>query len=175
MYKRQVREFCEAARKIQEKYNFKINFSLAGPIDYESPGYLTKEQIAEMCLSNKVEFIGNRSDLKDILAESHIFILPSYYAEGIPKVLLEAAASGCAVITTEHPGCRDAIIPGKTGMLIPPRDISSLINALVNMVSDRDLIESMGKAGRLMAEQKFCVSKVIENHYALYQTFNKDK
>ena len=170
-----VREFCEAARKIQEKYNFKINFSLAGPIDYESPGYLTKEQIAEMCLSNKVEFIGNRSDLKDILAESHIFILPSYYAEGIPKVLLEAAASGCAVITTEHPGCRDAIIPGKTGMLIPPRDISSLINALVNMVSDRDLIESMGKAGRLMAEQKFCVSKVIENHYALYQTFNKDK
>ena len=128
-----------------------------------------------MCLSNKVEFIGNRSDLKDILAESHIFILPSYYAEGIPKVLLEAAASGCAVITTEHPGCRDAIIPRKTGMLIPPRDVSSLINTLVNMVSDRDLIESMGKAGRLMAEQKFCVSKVIENHYALYQTFNKDK
>ncbi len=170
-----VREFCEAASKIQEKYNFNISFSLAGPIDLDSPRSLTTEQIAEMCSSKKVQFLGNRSDLKEILAESHIFILPSYYAEGIPKVLLEAAASGCAVITTEHPGCRDAIIPGKTGMLIPPRDISSLINALVNMVSDRDLIESMGKAGRLMAEQKFCVSKVIENHYALYQTFNKDK
>ena len=170
-----VIEFCEAARKIQEKYNFNISFSLAGPIDLDSPGSLTKEQIAEMCSSKKVEFLGNRSDLKDILAESHIFILPSYYAEGIPKVLLEAAASGCAVITTEHPGCRDAIIPGKTGMLIAPRDISSLISALVKMASDRDLIESMGKAGRLMAEQKFCVSKVIDNHYSLYKTFNKYK
>lgn len=170
-----VREFCEAARKIQEKYNFNISFSLAGPIDLDSPGHLTKEQIEEMCSSNKVKFLGNRSDLRDILAESHIFILPSYYAEGIPKVLLEAAASGCAVITTDHPGCRDAIIPGKTGMLIYPRDISSLTSVLINMVSDRDLIESMGKAGRLMAEQKFCVSKVIDNHYSLYKTFNKDK
>ena len=169
-----VKEFCVAARKIQEKYNFNINFSLAGPTDIDSPGSLTKEQIVEMCSSEKVEFLGNRSDLKDILAESHIFILPSYYAEGIPKVLLEAAASGCAVITTEHPGCRDAIIPGKTGMLVAPRDTTSLISAVVNMVSDRDLIESMGKAGRLMAEQKFCVSKVIDIHYSLYQTFRKD-
>lgn len=170
-----VSEFCEAARIIQEKYNFNIKFSLAGPIDLDSPGFLTKEKIVEMCSSKKVEFLGNRSDLKDILADSHIFILPSYYAEGVPKVLLEAAASGCAVITTNHPGCRDAIIPEKTGVLIAPRDISSLMSAIVSMVSNRVLIESMGKAGRLMAEQKFCISRVINNHYSLYKTLNKDK
>ena len=169
-----VREFCLAAGKIQEEYDSNISFSLAGPIDLDSPGSLTEEQIITMCSSEKVYFLGNRSDLKDILAESHIFILPSYYAEGIPKVLLEAAASGCAVITTEHPGCRDAIIPGKTGILVSPRNISSLMSAIVYLISNRDLLESMGKAGRLMAEQKFSVTKVIDIHYSIYQTLTKN-
>ena len=108
------------------------------------------------------------------MAKTHIFVLPSYYAEGIPKVLLEAAASGCAVITTEHPGCRDAIVPGETGMLVAPKDIPSLINTLASLISNRDLIESMGKAGRQLAMQRFCITKVIDIHYSLYHTFRKD-
>ena len=169
-----VREFCAAAGVIQEKYDFNVSFSLAGPIDSDSPGFLTEEQVIEICKSAKVQFLGNRNDLQDILAKTHIFVLPTYYAEGIPKVLLEAAASGCAVITTEHPGCRDAIVPGETGMLVAPKDTPSLINTLASLLSDRDLMDSMGKAGRQLAEQRFCVTKVVDIHYSLYHTFRKD-
>ena len=169
-----VREFCAAAGAIQEKYDFNVSFSLAGTIDSDSPGSLTDEQVIEICTSAKVQFLGNRRDLQEILAMTHIFILPSYYAEGVPKVLLEAAASGCAVITTEHPGCRDAIVPGETGMLVVPKDVPSLINTLASLLSDQDLIESMGKAGRQLAVQRFSVTKVVNIHYSLYQIFRKD-
>lgn len=169
-----VREFCFAAGVIKKKYDFNVKFSLAGPVDADSPRSLTEEQVIEMCESNKVQFLGNRSDLPDILAKTHIFVLPSYYAEGIPKVLLEAAASGCAVITTDHPGCRDAIIPGLTGMLVTPKDATGLENALSCILEDRELMESMGRAGQELAEKRFCVTRVIEIHYSLYHTFKNN-
>lgn len=165
-----VREFCFAAGVIKKKYNFNVNFSLAGPVDSDSPSALTEEQVIEMCAANKVQFLGNRSDLPDLLANTHIFVLPSYYAEGIPKVLLEAAASGCAVITTDHPGCRDAIIPGVTGMLVTPKDPTVLEHALSCILEDRELMESMGRAGQELAEKRFCVTSVIDIHYSLYHT-----
>lgn len=166
-----VREFCVAAGVIQEKCDVNVNFSLAGSCDSDSPSFLAEEQIIEMCESNKVQYLGSRGDLKDILAKTDIFVLPSYYAEGIPKVLLEAAACGCAVITTDHPGCRDAIVSGETGMLVSPKDSTALANTLSCLLSDRDLIESMGKAGRQLAVQRFCVTKVIDLHYSLYHVF----
>lgn len=169
-----VREFCVAAGVIQRKYDFNVNFSLAGPIDSDSPGFLAEDQIIEMCESNKVQFLGSRSDLKDILAKTDIFVLPSYYAEGIPKVLLEAASCGCAVITTDHPGCRDAIVSGETGMLFAPKDSTALVDTLSCLLSNRNLIESMGKAGRQLAVQRFCVTKVIDIHYSLYHAFVKN-
>jgi len=168
-----VREFCAAAGVIQTKYDFHVNFSLAGPVDFDSPDFLDEDEIVEMCESNKVQFLGSRSDLKDLLAKTDIFVLPSYYAEGIPKVLLEAAACGCAVITTDHPGCRDAIVSGETGMLVPPKDSTALENTLSYLLSDRGLIKSMGKSGRQLAVQKFCITKVIDIHYSLYQAFVK--
>ena len=168
-----VREFCVAAGVIQENCDVNANFSLAGSCDSDSPSFLAEEQIIEMCESNKVQYLGSRGDLKDILAKTDIFVLPSYYAEGIPKVLLEAAACGCAVITTDHPGCRDAIVSGETGMLVSPKDSTALANTLSCLLSDRDLIESMGKAGRQVAVQRFCVTKVIDLHCSLYHAFAK--
>lgn len=166
-----VREFCVAAGIVQKKYDFNVKFSLAGPCDSDSPSSLAECEIIELCESNKVEYLGSRDDLKDILAKTDIFVLPSYYAEGIPKVLLEAAGCGCAVITTDHPGCRDAIVSGETGMLVFPKDSTALANTLSCLLSDRDLIESMGKAGRQLAVQRFCVTKVIDIHYSLYRIF----
>lgn len=165
-----VREFCVAAGAISEKYDFNVNFSLAGPVDSESPSSLSEDQVVEICEANKVQFLGNKSDLKDILAATDIFVLPSYYAEGVPKVLLEAAACGCAVITTDHPGCRDAIVSGVTGMLVPTKDSTALENVLRSLLSDRELVASMGQAGRAIAEQRYCVSKVIDIHYSVYNS-----
>ena len=155
--------------------NFQAKFHLAGQIDPDSPGAYTLEQVIEMCESNNVQFLGNRKDLPFVLSETHIFVLPSYYAEGIPKVLLEAAASSCAVITTDHPGCRDAILQGETGLAIKPRDVSSLISALEQLLSNLDLVKSMGRAGKDLAEERFSIDKVIDVHYNLYNTLLKEK
>ena len=163
-----VKEFCDAAGTIQQNYDHKTNFSLAGPVDAHSPGFLSEDKITKLCESNKVKFLGNRDDLKNILSETDLFVLPSYYGEGIPKVLIEAAASGCAIITTDHPGCRDAVVPGETGLLVAPKDSVALENALNLLLSDLDLIKSMGKAGRQLALKRFCVTKVIDIHYSLY-------
>ena len=173
LYDKGVMEFCAAADAIKRKSKLDVAFYLAGPIDSQSPGALSEVQVVDMCESNNVQFLGNRTDLQDVLAETHIFVLPSYYAEGVPKVLLEAAASGCAVITTDHPGCRDAIIPEETGLLVNPKDISSLTDGLTRLLSDRDLIESMGIAGRKLAVERFSVTKVVDIHYALYHMFQK--
>lgn len=168
-----IREFCAAAGVISREHEYNVSFNLAGPIDLDSPGALTEERVIEMCESNGVQFLGSRNDLKDILSKTNIFVLPSYYAEGIPKVLIEAAASGCAVITTDHPGCRDAIVPGKTGILAAPKDVLSLVNSLICLLTERDLMISMGRAGREMATKRFCVTKVVDVHYSLYQTLEK--
>lgn len=163
-----VQEYCNAAGAVQKKYDFNAQFSLAGPVDALSPGYLSEDQVTKLCESNNIKFIGKRNDLKIILSETDIFVLPSYYGEGIPKVLIEAASSGCAIITTDHPGCRDAIIPLETGILVPPKDSISIENALKNFLSDLALTKSMGSAGRQLAIKRFCVKKVVDIHYSLY-------
>lgn len=161
-------EFCAAAGIINKNHKYNASFKLAGPLDLESPTSLTKEQVVEMCASNGVQFLGNRSDLKKILSKTNIFVMPSYYGEGIPKVLIEAAASGCAVVTTDHPGCRDAILPEETGILVAPQDHESLVIAINRLLKDRELMISMGRAGRKMAIKRFCISEVIDIHYSLY-------
>lgn len=163
-----VEEFCLAAGVIQKKYNVNADFSLAGPVDLESIGSFSNNEIIELCTANKISYLGNRDDLAQILSDTDIFILPSYYAEGMPKVLLEAAACSCAVITTNHPGCRDSIIPGKTGLLVEPKNTSALVSSILNLLSDPRLIKAMGRQGRELAEEKFCISKVINIHYDLY-------
>ena len=168
-----VGEFCLAAAEINKMKKYKVKFSLAGPIDIDSPGAYTESEVNELCESNNVEFLGNRTDLPIILGQSHIFVLPSYYAEGVPKVLLEAAASSCAVITTDHPGCRDAIVHEDTGLEIRPKDVSSLVNGLEKLLSNHDLIKSMGMAGRKLAEERFSIDKVINTHYSLYESLQK--
>ena len=166
-----VKEFCSASGKIIRNDCFNVNFSLAGPFDKDSPSALKEDEVLEMCKHNNIKFLGNRTDIQDVLAETDIFVLPSYYGEGIPKVLLEAAASRCAVITTDHPGCRDAIIPNETGILVKPKDISSLTDALILLLSNPEKIELMGSKARELAKEQFSVKKVVDLHYDLYQIF----
>lgn len=168
-----VREFCSTAGVINKQQKYDVTFSLAGSIDLDSPAALSHSEVIQACKDNDVQFLGSRSDMNKLLAKTDIFVLPSYYAEGIPKVLIEAAASGCAVITTDHPGCRDAILPGVTGILVETRDISSLTNALQRLLSDREMMVSMGKAGRQMALERFCINRVVDAHYEIYRAFGR--
>ena len=102
-------------------------------------------------------------------ARSHIVCLPSYYREGLPKTLIEAAAAGRAVVTTDVAGCRDAVIPNKTGLLVPAKDPQKLANALQWLLEHPQERIAMGKEARKFAEKEFSIDKVVQNHLHIYQ------
>ena len=142
---------------------------MAGPLDMESPSSLSREELDELCNHYHVDYLGDRADLNEILPLSKIFVLPSYYPEGIPKVLLEAAACGVPIITSDHPGCRDAIIPNRTGLLVKPKDSYQLAETIFHLINDRKRLEELGREGRKMAEERFDANKVVSDHYRIYQ------
>ena len=141
---------------------------LAGPIDEYSPTSLSEAEIQNLCKKNGVHYLGNRSDLSNLLPRSSIFVLPSYYQEGIPKVLIEAAACGLPIITTNHPGCRDAVIEGKTGLLVQARNIEVIVTALNNLLENYERSTEMGRKARKFAKENFDEKSVIRQHYYLY-------
>ncbi len=165
-----VYEFCNAAKSFN-KTNQKAKFLLAGPIDSSSPNAISETDIRAICEDCGVDYLGDRNDLNILLATASIFVLPSYYPEGVPKVLLEAAASGTAIITTDHPGCRDAIVDQKTGIIVEPKNSTALELAITRLLNEPKTLMQMGKAGRILAEKLFDEKKVVETHYSLYEKF----
>ena len=119
-----------------------------------------------------VECLGERTDIAELYQSSHIAVLPSY-REGLPKSLIEAAASGRAVVTTDVPGCRDAIEPGETGVLVPARDAQALAEAVVRLAENPELRQQMGRAGRQLAERVFDIRLVQQAHLQLYESLLK--
>ena len=163
-----VREFVEAARYLREK-GFKARFCLAGSVDPFSTLSVSNADLDKWKEEGVVELLGHRNDMVRILSTAHVVVLPSYYPEGLPKSLIEAAACGRAVITTDMPGCRDAIEPGVTGILIPIRDVAALACAIEDLITDTQRCKRMGLAGRALAERKFDIKKVVDNHLQIYR------
>ncbi len=164
-----VREFCLAAKIIHEKLGHRFRFKLSGPVDSESPTFISNLDLRKLCKENGVEYLGNRSDMPELIASSIMFVLPSYYAEGVPKVLLEASACGVAIVTTDHPGCRDAIVSGKTGLLVKPRDSTDLAKAILELLEDNETLCEMGENGRKLALSFYRDTEVVKQHYSLYR------
>lgn len=146
-----VVEFAEAAAILKER-GVKADFQLIGSVDSGNPASVTEEEIAVWRDRGLVEVLGHRNDVASLFANAHIVTLPSY-REGLPKVLIEAAACGRAVVTTDVPGCRDAIDPNVTGLLVPARDAVALADALQSLIDDPALRKRMGAAGRSLAER----------------------
>lgn len=166
-----VREFCELAKHFNNDSDQDINFKLAGPIDHLSPTAISEKEIRQLCEDSRVDYLGNRNDLDVLLASALIFVFPSYYPEGVPKVLLEAAACGTPVITTNHPGCRDAIEEDITGKLVRPRDVKAIHLAISDLLSSPKTLSRMSKASRKMAIARFDERKVVEAHYKIYNRY----
>ena len=116
-----VIEFVKAAQIIKDK-GLKIKFQLVGEPDIYNPSAISKREINNWVSKGYIEYLGYRDDMHKIIPKSHVVVLPSYYPEGLPKILCEAAACGRAIITTNTPGCQDAVKNGVTGLLINPRD-----------------------------------------------------
>jgi glycosyltransferase involved in cell wall biosynthesis len=162
-----IYEFVDAARMIRQK-GIVARFVLVGLVDIANPTSVAHTQLDTWLSEGVVEHWGYRSDMPKVLACANIVALPSY-REGMPKALQEAAACGRAVITTDVPGCRDAIQPGVTGLLVPVREASRLAQAIELLLADPEMRKAMGLAGRRLAEQDFDVRSVVNKHLAVYQ------
>jgi glycosyltransferase involved in cell wall biosynthesis len=162
-----VNEFIEAA-DILHKKGLDAQFQLAGNIDPDNPASITQATVENWRVKSKVDILGHRGDIAHLFSQAHIVVLPSY-REGFPKVLIEAAACGRAVVTTDVPGCRDAIIPNVTGLLIPPRNAQALADAIEQLLLDPERCAQMGKAGRKLAEEHYSIEQVVQTHLAIYQ------
>ncbi len=166
-----VREFVEAARLLQRK-GVKARFCLVGSTDPANPASLSDEEIQAWVRDGLIEAWGHHADMPAILPQANIVTLPSY-REGMPKALLEAAACGRAVVTTDVAGCRDAITPDVTGLLVTVRDAVSLADGLEKLIRDPQRRQAMGLAGRKLAEEAFDIREVVKKHMALYNEATK--
>ncbi len=161
-----VVEFVEAARELK-KSECDIRMVLVGSIDSDNPKSITDEQLKLWVESGVVEHWGFSSDVATTISKSNIIVLPSY-REGLPKSLIEAAACGRAVITTDVPGCRDAIDPNKTGVLVPVKDSTSLAEKILKLVNEPELRHQFGRKGREFAMEVFDIKDVVNQHMNIY-------
>lgn len=166
-----VKEFVESARLLRiQQPQIPLEFILAGDLDTENPNSITQSELDEWREEGIVNAIGMCTDIPALFSQSHIIVLPSYYGEGVPKVLIEAAACGRPIVTTDTPGCRDCIIDKKTGYLVPPRDAQQLAEKILKLALDEDKRKTMGKSGREYAERNFDIQSVIASHMDIYQS-----
>ena len=162
-----VFEYIEASKILKKKY-LNVKFELYGDIDIHNPASLTSDDIKKIKEEGFVNVYGFSSDIAKVFCDSNIIVLPSY-REGLPKVLIEAAACGRAVVTTDVPGCRDAIEPNVTGLLCEVKDTESLARMIEKLIIDEKLRNRMGYEGRKLAEQEFDINKVVEKHFEIYE------
>nr|WP_320059177.1 glycosyltransferase family 4 protein [uncultured Bacteroides sp.] len=159
----------DAANQLKEKYHDKVQFILCGGLD-TNPNAIKKETLESVCDGEYILWLGHRTDVKDLLKSSHIVAFPSYYKEGLPKSLIEATAIGRPIITTNSVGCKEAVIDGYNGFLIPIKDSVSLADKLEILISDAKLRVNMGNNSRKLAEKEFSVLNVVDKHLKLYNT-----
>jgi glycosyltransferase involved in cell wall biosynthesis len=171
LYEKGIGEFIQAAQSILAEATAKkqkVKFILVGAPYPNNPSSVKLEEIKEWEKSGIIEYWGVRKDMPEVLRQAYAVVLPSYYGEGLPKILIEAAASGRAVITTDHPGCRDAIINNVTGLLVKTRDAIDLANAMRRLIDSPEQTKQMGLSGRKIAEQKFAIESVTNEHLKIY-------
>ena len=156
-----VEEFVEAARLVKEKFPT-TQFQLLGPRDERNPTVVSVSELARWQDEGVVRWLGETTDVRPVIAQADVVTLPSYYREGTPRALLEAAAMAKPIITTENVGCREVVENGVNGYLVPVKDVKALAEAMIRLIQDPALRERMGKAGRAKVEQEFEERSVIK-------------
>jgi glycosyltransferase involved in cell wall biosynthesis len=161
-----IGEFVEAARRLGAGRG--ARFVLVGEPDPGNPRAVPRRQLEAWHREGVVEWWGHRDDMPAVLAGATIVALPSYYGEGVPKVLLEAAAVGRPIVTTDEPGCREVVRHGDNGLLVPARDPAALASAIGALLADRTRARAMGDRGRERAVDEFDVASVVAQTMAIY-------
>lgn len=152
-----VREYAEAARRVKRKYPC-ARFFLLGGLD-TNPSALERTEVEAWVSEGLLEWPGHVNDVREWLERASVFVLPSY-REGVPRSTQEAMAMARPIITTDAPGCRETVVEGKNGFLVPPRDPWGLAEAMERFLADPSLIEQMGRESRKLAEERFDVRSI---------------
>ena len=167
-----VPELIDAARILKER-DVLSRIVLVGDVDHDNPHAVSETMLKQAVDAGWVESWGRRSDVAEIYRQADIATLPSYYREGIPKTLLEAAASGLPIVTTDSVGCRETVEDGVNGFLVPIKDPESLADALEKLIKDAQLRKRMGAASRAKALAEFDVKHVVEETFKIYDEVMK--
>jgi glycosyltransferase involved in cell wall biosynthesis len=160
-------EFVEAARMLRTRAKG-WRFLMAGAADYQNPSSISEQVVRAWHNDGVIEWLGHVDDMNSLLRYASIVCLPSY-REGLPKALIEAAAAGCAVVTTDTVGCREAVIAGETGDLVPLRNSQALADALLGLMTDTQRRIRYGQAGVELSNSRFELSSVISQHKQIYR------
>jgi glycosyltransferase involved in cell wall biosynthesis len=163
-----ILEFVAAARAIRQLAP-EWKFVLAGAAGYRNPSSIDESTVREWVSEGIVQWLGHVQDMADLFRRASIVCLPSY-REGMPKALLEAASCGCPIVTTDAVGCREAIIEGETGDLVPVGDVDALVGRLLRLISDPERRARYGVRGRLLAEQRFGLEAVLQQVFGVYDS-----
>jgi glycosyltransferase involved in cell wall biosynthesis len=158
----------DAANKLRDKYKVRVQFILCGMID-SNPKSIKKVKLEAVCDGEYIKWLGHRTDILNLLQKSHIVAFPSYYKEGLPKSLIEAAAVGRPIITTDATGCRDTVEDGYNGYLVPIKDSDALAEKLAILIDNKQLRVEMGRHSRALAERDFSLDDVVAKHLAIYR------
>lgn len=154
-----VREYVEAARCLK-KGGMQARCALLGPFD-DNPAAIPPSEVEQWVRDGLIEYLGEKDDVAAVLQDYDVFVLPSY-REGLPRAALEAMAMGKPIVTTDVPGCRETVEQGVNGYLVPAGDAGSLKSAMERFMTDRGLIQDMGRKSRAMAVDRFDVRDVNE-------------
>ncbi len=168
LWSKGVEDFIEAARRIHS-VGIQARFALVGDSDHGNPACIHAEQLKAWNDSGVVEWWGQQNNMPEVFAQAHIVCLPSFYREGIPRVLIEAAACGKPIVTTDTPGCREIARHGNNGLLVPPRNPVALAEALKTIILDSALRSAMGSRGREIAVAEFSQEQVLRETLAVYR------
>ena len=163
-----VMDLIEAANILKPDYADRISFTLCGRLTPNKTG-VTEEYMRSHCDGAYINWLGECDNVKEMLGKSHIMAFPSYYREGVPKSLIEAAACGLPIVTCDSTGCRDVVDDALNGFLIEPKNPEMLAEKLKILIDNKELRERMGRESRLKAEREFGIEKVVETHLRIYK------
>ncbi len=162
-----VGDFVQAAKLIKDRCAG-IRCILVGALDPESPSAIDAMQLKSWEREGLVEWWGHRNDIKEVYRQAHVVVLPTYYGEGLPRVLLEAAASARPLVATRTRGCTDIVRDGENGLLVPIKDSTSLASAILRLIQDKPLRKAMGARGREIVVQQFSSEQIVKETLSVY-------
>jgi glycosyltransferase involved in cell wall biosynthesis len=163
-----VEDFVAAARQLKPHYPV-VRFVLVGEVD-DSPSSVSSAQLQAWHDEGRVEWWGHLDHMERILPQASMIVLPTFYREGLPKVLLEAGACGIPIIATDVPGCREIARHESTGLLIAPHDVAGLVVAIRRLLDDDVFRLRLGNQARSVVESEFTISRVVEQTLTLYRS-----